>query len=176
LHEEAATLYQRSLQLNPMHGSSYLAIGTFIFFELGDFQKAESLTVHSNASHWADAEVYNVANYYYLREYDKMEAHWKLFLETYRKLTSRGKEFTTREAIEWLVKINPHRNRSNLHDFFQFISDGSYTSEQLKKSQPSSSQFENFFFKEPSGWMLSFENSAVQLPEVKGFYDIQRML
>ena len=117
-HDEAAALYKRSLQLNPMHGSSYLAVGTFIFFELGDFRKAESLIVHSKASHWADAEAYNAANYYYLHEYDKMEAHWERFLETYRKLISRGKEFTTTEAIEWLIKINPHRNRSNLHDFF----------------------------------------------------------
>jgi TolB-like protein/Tfp pilus assembly protein PilF len=176
LHEEAAALYKRSLQLNPMHGSSYLAVGTFIFFELGDFQKAESLIVHSKASHWADAEVYNAANYYYLREYDKMEAHWKLFLETYRKLISRGKEFTTAEAIEWLMKINPHRKRSNLHDFFQFISDGGYKSDESKKTQPSSGRLENLFLKEPAGWKLSFENSSVQLPEVKGFFDIQKML
>ena len=79
-----------------MHGHSNLAVGTFIFFELGDLQKAESLIVHSKASHWTDAEVYNATNYYYLREYDKMEAHWKLFLETYRKLISRAKEFTYR--------------------------------------------------------------------------------
>ncbi len=176
LHEEAAALYKRSLQLNPMHGSSYLAVGTFIFFELGDFQKAESLIVHSKASHWADAEVYNAANYYYLREYDKMEAHWKLFLETYRKLISRGKEFTTEEAIEWLMKINPHKKRSNLQDFFQFISDGGYKSNESKKTQISPGQLENLFLKEPTGWKLSFENSAVQLPEVKGFFDIQKML
>jgi len=176
LHEEAATLFRRSLQLNPMHGSSYLSIGTFVFFELGDFQKAESMIVHSKASQWADAEAYNAANYYYLQEFDKMNSHWKLFLETYQRLISRGKEFTTREAIEWLMKINPHRNRSKLVDFLQFISDGSYKSDRLQKPQLSSDQIENLFLKGPSGWKLSFENSVVQLPEVKGFYDIQKML
>src|SRR4029453_5660049 len=30
--------------------------------------------------------------------------------------------------------------------------------------------------KEPTGWKFSFGNSAVQLPEVKGFFDIQKML
>jgi hypothetical protein len=43
-------------------------------------------------------------------------------------------------------------------------------------SIPPSSAVESFFLNEGSGWKLSFENSAVQLPEVKGFYDIQKML
>jgi len=176
LNKEAATLYDRSLQLNPMHGSSYLGTGTVIFFELGDFQKAESLIVYSKTSQWADAEAYNAAIYYYLGKYEKMEAHWKLFLDTYRKLISRGREFTTQEVIDWLLKINPHKDNSNLQEFFKFISDGSFKLNQSKSSQPVSSHQENLFLKETAGWRLSFENSFIQLPEVKGFYDIQRML
>lgn len=176
LNEEAASLYERSLQMNPMHGSSYLGTGTIIFFELGDFQKAESLIVHSKSSQWADAEAYNAAIYYYLGEYGKMEAHWKLFLETYRRLISRGKEFTIQEAIEWLIKINPHKNKSNLQDFFQYISNGSFKSHQQKDVGFKRSFQENHFLKEATGWKLSYENSAIQLPEVKGFYDIQKML
>jgi len=61
--------------MNPIHSSSYLGTGTLIFFEAGDFQKAESLIVHSKTSQWADAEAYNAAIYYYLQEYGKMEAH-----------------------------------------------------------------------------------------------------
>ena len=176
LNKESETLYERSLQMNPIHNSSYLGTGTFIYFELGDFQKAESLIIHSKTSRWADAEAINAAIYYYLGDYEKMSIHWNLFLDTYRRLISRGNEFTTPQAIEWLMKINPHKNRSNLLDFFQFISDGSYKSDQSKESKPRSAYLENLFLKESTGWKLSFENSAVQLPEVKGFYDIQKML
>jgi TolB-like protein len=176
LNKEAASLYERSLQLNPMHGSAYLGTGTIIFFELGDFKRAESLIVHSKASQWADAEAYNAAIYYYLGEYGKMEAHWKLFLETYRRLISRGKEFTIPGAIEWLIKINPHKNRSNLQDFFQYISEGSFRSHQQKDVRFKRSLQENYFLKEATGWKLSYENAAVQLLEVKGFYDIQKMV
>ena len=48
-----------------MHSSSYLGIGTFNFFEFGDYEKAKSLIVHAKASRWADAEAYNAAIYYY---------------------------------------------------------------------------------------------------------------
>jgi len=75
LNKESVTLYERSLRMNPIHSSSYLGTGTLIFFEAGDFQKAESLIVHSKTSQWADAEAYNAAIYYYLQEYGKMEAH-----------------------------------------------------------------------------------------------------
>jgi TolB-like protein len=173
---EAAKLYERSLQMNPVNNSSYLGMGAFIFFESGDFQKAESLVVHSKALKWADAEAYNAAIYYYLRDYEKMNVHWKLFLDNYRRLISRGKEFTTQETIDWLMKINPHRKKSNLSDFFQFISEGNYRSDRSKNSHPSSTAIENLFVKELTGWKLSFENSAIQLPEIKGFYDIQKML
>jgi len=176
LNKESVTLYERSLRMNPIHSSSYLGTGTLIFFEAGDFQKAESLIVHSKSSQWADAEAYNAAIYYYLQEYGKMEGHWKLFLKTYSRLISRGREFTMEEVSEWLMKINPHKNRSNLEGFLQFISEGSFQANQQENSQPPSSDVESFFLKEGSGWKLSFENSAVQLPEVKGFYDIQKML
>jgi len=176
LNKESEALYERSLQMNPIHSSSYLGTGTLIFFESGDFQKAESLIVHSKSSQWADAEAYNSAIYFYLRDYEKMGVHWNLFLDTYRRLISRGKEFTTQEVIEWLMKINPHRNRSNLEDFCQFMNDGKVKPDRLGDLQPRDTDLENIFGKESTGWTLSFENLVVQLPEVKGFYDIQKML
>jgi len=80
------------------------------------------------------------------------------------------------EVSEWLMKINPHKNRSNLEGFLRFISEGSFQSNEQKNWQPPSSNVESYFLREGSGWKLSFENSTVQLPEVKGFYDIQKML
>jgi len=176
LNKESEALYERSLQMNPIHNSSYLGTGTVIFFESGDFQKAESLIVHSKTSQWADAEAYNAAIYYYLKDYEKMTFHWNLFLDTYRRLISRGNEFTTQEVIEWLLKINPHRKRSNLEDFCQFVNDGSVRSNQSENLHRRVIDLESVFGKESTGWKLSFENSVVQLPEVKGFYDIQKML
>ena len=114
LTNEAVTLYERSFRLKRCTLALTWVLEHLNFFEFGDYEKAKSLIVHAKASRWADAEAYNAVIYYYLGKHEKMEAHWKLFLETYRKLISRGKEFTTTEAIEWLLKINPHRNRSNL--------------------------------------------------------------
>jgi len=55
-----------------------------------------------------------------------MQAYWNHFLKTYRRLISHGNDFAERKAIEWLFKLSPHKYKSNLEEFLQFISNGSF--------------------------------------------------
>lgn len=174
---EALQLYEQALRLNPFNTSDYLAFGVFIFFEQGEHQKAASLIARAPRARYADAEAYYAANFFYLNDTENMRAHWTNFLSHYRKLISHGKDFTQQEAIEWLLKVNPHRTRTNLEAFLQFISNGTFERYTAPVVQPGEGIVqENRFLKETVGWKLSFGGSEVQLPEVKGFYNIQKLL
>src|SRR5215470_12104237 len=101
-----------------------MPVGAFIFFELGEFERAAALIVPSAASPWADAEAYFAGVYYFLQQPDKMNFYWDKFLATYRRLISHGRDFATTEACDWLMKINSHREKDNLQIFLEFISKG----------------------------------------------------
>lgn len=177
LKQEAVSLFERALSLNPTRPASYMPVGAFIFFELGEFEKAASFIVPSASSPWADAEAYFAGVFYFLQQPDKMKIYWDKFLATYRRLISQGKDFTTAEACNWLMKINPHREKDNLQRFLEFISEGNV---QKHFSPPLfteiSANVENCFRKDTMGWRVSYDNKQMQLPEVKGFYDIQKLL
>jgi len=81
--------------------------------------------LHSQNVKWADYNAYCAAIFYYLQQFDKMQTYWNNFLATYRRLISYGNDFTEEEAINWVSKVNPHKNATNLEAFLKFISNGS---------------------------------------------------
>ena len=177
LLDEAIAIYERVVKLDPLHVNKYMPYGALIFFEKGEFEKAASLIVRGHTPLWADAEAYFAAIYYYLEQFDKMKMHWDNFLSTYRKLISKGKEFDNEDPHRWLLTINPHKHQSNLERFLQFISKGNVTIRQpVKTGFSADAGRANYFLKEGVIWKISFEGGEAQLQEVKGLYDIQKML
>tara|TARA_R110002167_G_scaffold134051_7_gene319384 strand:- start:3527 stop:5293 length:1767 start_codon:yes stop_codon:yes gene_type:complete len=179
LGEEALELYERGLELNPFYVGNQLRLGGFIYFELGEYEKAASFVKHNpnGYSKIADTDAYCAAIFYHLQQYDKMEAYWNSYLETYRTLISKGKDFDQQESIDWLLKLNPHRHRTNLEEFLRFISKGSFQDYPVQKSISLEKKTQyNYFGKETGIWKFSYEGTIAQTPEVKGFYDLQKML
>jgi TolB-like protein len=176
LEKEAVLLYEKAIKLNPFNADRYSLYGVFIYFELGDYAKAASLIVPTQNAKIADADAYYAATYYYLQQYDKMQSHWSTFLDTYRKLISKGKDFTPQEAIDWIMKISPYRQKSNLEAFLQHISNGSFEKKPEQQRERNPNIHDNYFIKETAAWKLAYDGCVVQVPEVKGFYDIHKML
>jgi TolB-like protein/tetratricopeptide (TPR) repeat protein len=175
--EEAVAIYEKALQLIPFNAESYWLYGVFIYFNTGDFEKAASLIQPNQKAKIADADAYYAAIYYYLQQHDRMHHFWNLYLENYRRLISKGKDFTWQEAIDWIWKINPYRYKTHLDDFLKHISNG-YVEKAPELTQKLHLQttLANHFLKETGAWKLSYDGATVQVQELKGFYDIQKML
>jgi TolB-like protein/Tfp pilus assembly protein PilF len=128
LGKEALELYEKGLQLHPFYAGNHFRIGGFIYFELGEYEKAASFIEHNpiGQASIADSDAYCAAVFYHLKQYDKMQYHWNIYLGIYRKLISKGQDFAQQEAIDWILKLNPHRHKTHLEEFLQFISQGSF--------------------------------------------------
>ena len=179
LGKDALELYERGLKLHPFHSVNHLRLGGFIYFELGEFEKAASFITPYQAgkSMIADTDAYCAATYYYLRQYDKMEFYWNAFLNIYRRLISKGKDFDQQEAIDWLLKLNPHRSKTNMEEFLQFISKGQFEKYPVTQLPAIKERAQKcYFIRENSHWELTYEGFTVKANEVKGFYDIQKLL
>jgi TolB-like protein/Tfp pilus assembly protein PilF len=179
LGKEALELFERGLTLNPFNAGYPLRLGGFIYFELGQYEKAASFIKHqpNGTANIADTDAYCAAIYYHLGQYDQMHTYWKSYLDTYRRLITKGKDFDHQDAIDWIFKLNPHRHVSHLEEFLKFISKGSFQHAPVKKLPPKEEGVkENCFVKESGVWKFSFDGSVAQTPEVKGFYDLQKLL
>ncbi|HSI74591.1 MAG TPA: hypothetical protein VK957_01795, partial [Lunatimonas sp.] len=104
-------------------------------------------------------------------------AYWNAFLGVYDRLIAKGQDFEQQEAIDWILKLNPHRYKTNLEEFLCFISKGSFEKYPLQneRDEKINSQ-ENAFIKENSTWKISYDGTTIQAVEVKGLFDIQKLL
>lgn len=177
LEKEGMALYEKAMQLNPLNAHRYYPYGAFIYFEQGDYKKAASLILPNQKIKIANADAYYAAIYFYLQQHDKMQMHWNLMLDIYRRLISKGKDFTVNDVINWIEFINPYRRKTNLEGFLRYISNDSF--EKKPRQIPVSVkqvEGDHYFLKETGTWKLSYDGPLVQVPELKGFYDIQKML
>ena len=175
--KESVELRERAIRLSPMNADKYSPYGIFIFFELGEFEKAAALLRQNPNVKIANADAYYAAIYYYLDQPDKMHQHWNTFLEIYRRLIAKGKDFTAQEAIEWINKINPYRYKTNLNEFLRHITNEYNTSVPAQKPDSGRRNVrDNLFVKDSAAWKLSYDGSVVQVPELKGFFDLQKLL
>ena len=175
---ESETLYNRALKINPAGVGKYHFYGAFIFFETGEFSKAVNMITRPTSIKWADAEVYFAATYYYLQQYKEMKHFWEAFLLTYDRLIAKGRPFTIKEVVGWIREINPHKySNNNLEGFLLFLENKEECKpfEQPEKTQELPLQTQ-YFYKEGSTWRLGYEGREVVLPEVKGFFDLSKLL
>lgn len=177
LGKEALELYERGVQLHPFYAGNHFRLGGVMYFELGEYEKAASFINHTiGYPGIADKNAYCAAVFYHLQQYDEMQKHWNEFLDTYKRLISKGRDFDQQEAIDWILKLNPHRHKTHLEEFLQFISKGSFEKYPYQTLPKKENILDSYFLKENSAWKLSFDGYMVQVPEAKGFYDIRKML
>ena len=179
LSREALELYERAMQLHPFYAGNHFRLGGVMYFELGEYEKAASFIEHHSMGKpgIADKNAYCAAVYYHLKQYDKMQTYWNAFLDTYKRLISKGRDFEQREAIDWILKLNPHRYKTHLEEFLQFISNGSFEKYPVQKNVPGKADaLEYYFLKDSAIWKFCFEGYTIQTSEVKGYHDLQKML
>ena len=175
--EEAYQLYKKAELLNPAGKESHYPTGAFILFEAGDFEQAKELALKTNHMPWVDTSAYFAGIYYHLGDMEQSEKYWREFLDTYTEKISCGEPAEVGEAIEWMIKVNPHRGQSNMEPYWKFKSDEKLVDSLL--AYPASEVQvapQNTFSKQDDFWQLSYGGTGVQLTEVKGFYDLEKLL
>ncbi|MDC6364557.1 MULTISPECIES: tetratricopeptide repeat protein [Flavobacteriaceae] len=172
--KEAEQLYLKAKELNPLHPDVYYPHASFIYFELGDFQKSVAYAERvSDASIWTDFSAYVAAAYFHLSDYEKMDAYWKNYMETYSRNISKGENATIQEALDWQITVNPYKGKSYLEPFWKHM--GNVPFNGLAKLTIQNSQKGNFT-NNGELWELSYLGEAVTIKDSKGLHDIAKLL
>jgi len=176
--KEAEKLYLKAIKLNPVNEEWYLSYGSFVNFELGEFEKSIDLALKANFNTvWVDLPAFVAAAYFSLGDMDNMQKYWDLYLEHFQKRIRSKEESGPEQALQWSININPYKKESQLIPFWEHMR-GKEKLEELKVDSlsPRKAKSSNVFRKGTGLWEMSFEGSSVFIPDVKGFHDLAKLL
>lgn len=173
--KEAETLYKRALAINPLHNDTYLVYGSFIYLELGEFEKSIQLgNKVKMESAWIDFPVFLATAYFHLSEFDKAKELWNQFLLQFQKNINKGKETNNQEALNWHINVNPYKGKTYLKKFWDFIGEeeNSFVESQNLEKTPK----DGAFLKSGEIWEITYMGLSISMKDSKGLSDISKLL
>jgi len=171
--DEAQTIYERVLKLDPFHTGEYDYLGAFIAFERGDDKQCVALG-DTAFTQWVDFPAFVAAAYFNLGDLINMSRHWERFVKLFETKISRGNAVDLEDMIKWLRDVNPHRYDSRMQSMWQHLRNGELETSETTREVEFSSQ--NYFNITGEVADIHFHGKRIQLVRMKGLSDLARML
>lgn len=180
--DRGAALWERATRLNPFFPPWYYAFGGFIRIMQGDYEEGITMSLKAPISTvWIDLAAFIALAYAYLGNMEKAKAYRDIFLEAFRDKITKGRDPHPNEAFEWLVYVNAFKCPNDSETYQDglklagFCSTEPSTSSIYRKSLPPT-QTSSEFRLESDIRHIAFDSTHLQLPEVKGFQDLEELL
>ena len=183
--EKASEIFNRALTLNPYCEPSYYAYGGWIQIMRKDFEEGIKMALKAPlTSVWIDLPGYIALAYAYRGNAAEAGVYTRIFLKAFQEKILEGRTPKSGEALEWLVAVNPFRRSEDSEFFRKGLIMAGFSEATVSKSDENL-PIENAVQRSTSGYVfralnelryMTFEGKEVQLPEVKGFRDIERLL
>lgn len=171
---EAVSLYLKAIEINPFHKDMYFAYGSNFYLEIGDFKTSISLSKKVPLDCWTDFPAWVAAAYLQLKDYDNLWKHWNIYLQQFKVEAYTGNEELEKEALDWLIVLNPFKGDSYLNPLCNYIKQEKNVNHNIKvedvKTDTSS------FLLKGSAWEMRYKNQTIVINDVKGFHDIHKLL
>lgn len=175
--DEAFQLYEKAGQLNPFGRDLYFACGAFILFEMGKFKEAiELASKNHSGEHYVDFMAYLSAGYYAIGDFRRMEECWEKYLREYAIKINKGEPADPSKALQWMIDVNPYKGFTHLQPFWDYMRGGESHPMQDIPLKPSHMQSKNLFHQKGDFWHISFEGKSVQIADLKGLQDLEKVL
>lgn len=176
LFREAEQLYRHAQKLNQIYQDQHLEYGMFIYFLTGKFKTSLQLAEQiPSESTWVDFNVYIGANYFHLGQPGKAREYWKKFVKEFEMKIYNGVGELEPEALKWQKMINPFKVPTHLEPFWNFVEVNQQTPTETGKSNKTLTESATFI-RNGEIWNIHFNGENVIMKDLKGFYDIARLL
>jgi tetratricopeptide (TPR) repeat protein len=173
--DEAYNLYQRAVQLNHLSEEQHFYIGAFIALERRDFAGCIRLSSQGQLP-WVDSYAFLAAAYYETGDMTNMKATWDRFMAEFKRKILKGqRQAVDREAVQWVINVNPYRGKSQQRRFWEYMG-GKQATSSPRVFYEATPPAPNFFFREHDGWQMSFDGKVLRLRHAKGLSDIAELL
>ena len=181
---EGETLFRKALRLNPYRNMWYYTYGAFTYFVQRQYDACIETALKGPVTDvWVDLPAYLAGAYAYSGDREQAGRYLDIFIKSFQKEITPDHAPQPKEIIDWISAANPFKyeaDRDHLIDGLVMAGLAYSRAETAGRPvQPAAlppAASANVFKKENNLWKLSFGGSSVQLPEVKGFYDLVQLL
>jgi len=180
--KKAVELFNKAVRLNPFHPQWYNLYGAICNFAAEDYDTAIRLAEQIPPILWVDLPAYLSAAHTYKGNSEKASYYMKLYLKNFFEKITYGREPLPGEAFDWVVAVNPYKNEKDIQKLMKALEKAGLTKNNdginysLIENGSHKENKLNIFKKSENFWLISFNNLTVQLPEMKGFHDIAKLI
>ncbi len=168
---------QRGLELNPMGPPWRYAYASFPLFVLGRYAEFLEMLGKSPCDFVVDLPVFQAVACAYLGDKIRAAERLALFLEMFTERICEGRPQDSETVLQWLLQVNPYRRKADLARLEEGLRRaGLHGSGVPVADAPRPAISGNVFRKQGDVWNLSFGGQTLQMPAMRGFDDIARML
>lgn len=180
---EGEVLFQRAISLNPFRNLWYYQYGSFVMFVQGKYEQSITMALKRQLTNiWVDLPGYIAAAYAHLEDMEKAHQFLTIFTDSFISTINKGKSASKEEILQWIRLANPFKHQEDYNILFEGLSKSGLDSKtacvkDLRQLDQSSHFIKPSVFRnENKIWYFAFEGQETTMPELKGFYDIQKLL
>lgn len=179
--QKGEQLYLKAMRLNPYRNVWYYTSGAFTYFVQRQFEVCIELALKGPLTdRWVDLPAFLAAAYANIGNSKEASRYLSIFIETFNKKIIKDHQPTPDEMITWLKLANPFKEEADT----ALLVDGLIKAGLSYRSGKSSAAITpeltprqgNIFKKQKDLWHMAFEGTSINLPEIKGFFDLARLL
>jgi TolB-like protein len=168
-------LAERALALNPLGPGWYYCYAALPLFPLGRYEECIAVASKAPPELVVDVPAYKAAACAYLGDRKRAAEFLAEFRRDFSRRILCGEEAGPGELFRWVLHVNPYRR----------IEDSERLAEGLRlagledapgKAAPVKWPIANVFRREGAVWTMCFEHEVAQMPELRGFHDLARLL
>lgn len=181
---EGERLFQKALRLNPYRNLWYYQYGSMVYFVLRQFDiSVEMALKRPLVNVWVDLPGYIAAAFVHMEKREEAQHYVSLFVDNFVSSITRGKKPTVDDIVDWLTKANPFRYAEDRACLINGIlkaglAEALHGKAVHPKTIEAAQQLstEKIFKKEQAIWHMVFDGVEITMPDLKGFYDIAKLL
>lgn len=179
--KESERLYHKAIRLNPYRNTWYHTLGSFTYFVQRKYEACIETALKGPLTDvWIDLPGFLAVSYAYTGNQQKATYYLEILRENFQEKITVGRPPRPDEIIEWMTLANPFKeedDRQHLIEGLRLAGLEDIVARQPGHSGQAAPNLQaNQFALENGMWQISFEGTTVQLPEVKGFHDLLRLL
>jgi tetratricopeptide (TPR) repeat protein len=179
---EGERLFLKAMRLNPFRDTWYYPYGALTFRRYDDF--IEMASKASLTDVWVDLPALLAIACHHAGQARKAAEYIEIFIANFSKKITAGQPVRSEEIIDWMKLANPFKYEEDTQFLLSGLMAAGLRGYDVKKqpagdkAPPSGYKQErpNTFVKKERLWHMCFDDRSVQIPEVKGFIDIARLL
>jgi tetratricopeptide (TPR) repeat protein len=166
----------RGLELNPFPPASVHFYAMVIHFNLRRYKEALECASKVPPRSIVDTPAFAAAACAYLDDLKAAARHLKEFKQDFAERIVKEHQPTPGELLKWTLHVNPFRRAEDIEHLAEGLKLAGLDGTHKQASPMVSWPVANAFRREGAVWMLAFDHQVAQMPELRGFHDIARLL